>query len=185
MTGVFWFLIEILSSLLVSACLLRALAFHVRLSSLNQVQRFLSAATDWLIRPLGKLIPRRRSVDLPSISAAVLICVLTAALSTVLFAGLERLAGAGMWALAFYWLCKWALYLLIGMLILQAVLSWVNPSAPIAPVLDLLTAPFLRPVRRFLPLLGGVDLSPLVLIIVAQLLLALIENLLLSAGGLR
>jgi YggT family protein len=84
----------------------------------------------------------------------------------------------GVFFIALFWLCKWSVYLLIGLLLVQAVLSWVNPQAPIAPVIDLLTRPFLAPVRRFVPLIGGVDLSPLVLIVVAQALLMVLESLL-------
>jgi YggT family protein len=46
-----------------------------------------------------------------------------------------------------------------------AVLSWVNPHAPIAPTVNALTHPFLSPIRKIVPLIGGVDLSPLVLLI--------------------
>jgi YggT family protein len=60
---------------------------------------------------------------------------------------------------------------------LQAVLSWVNPSAPIAPLLARLTDPLLDPIRQRLPRLGGVDLSPLVLILLAQVLLSLTRDL--------
>ena len=54
---------------------------------------------------------------------------------------------------------------------MQAVLSWVNPHSPVGPLFDALTRPFLRPIRRFVPPLGNVDLSPLVLIVLLQVLL--------------
>jgi YggT family protein len=53
----------------------------------------------------------------------------------------------------------------------------VNPYAPLAPVLNALARPFLAPLQRFIPPLGGVDLSPIVLIIVLQLLLGLLAGL--------
>jgi YggT family protein len=56
------------------------------------------------------------------------------------------------------------------------VLSWVNPHAPIAPTIDALTQPFLSPIRRFVPLIGGVDLSPLVLILLLQLALTMLKS---------
>jgi YggT family protein len=61
-------------------------------------------------------------------------------------------------------------------LIVQAVLSWVNPAAPIAPLINQLTEPLLAPIRRRLPLVGGVDLSPLVLILLAQLAVTLLRS---------
>jgi YggT family protein len=64
--------------------------------------------------------------------------------------------------------------------IITAIMSWVNPYAPMAPVLNALARPFLAPFQRFIPPLGGVDLSPIVLIIVLQLLLSLLAGLRLS-----
>ena len=55
--------------------------------------------------------------------------------------------------------------------IVQAVFSWVNPQAPLAWIFNAMTQPFLRPLRRFIPPIGGVDLTPLVLIVILQVLL--------------
>ncbi len=62
-------------------------------------------------------------------------------------------------------------YLFIGALIVQAVLSWVNPYSPIARPLGQLTDPILAPIRRVIPPIAGVDLSPLVVLLIAQLVL--------------
>ncbi|HEX2761829.1 MAG TPA: YggT family protein, partial [Rhizomicrobium sp.] len=69
------------------------------------------------------------------------------------------------------------LYLVFGIVILTAIMSWVNPYAPMAPVLNALARPFLAPFQRFIPPIGGVDLSPIALIIVLQLLLGLLSGL--------
>ncbi|MGH8719660.1 MAG: YggT family protein, partial [Burkholderiales bacterium] len=53
----------------------------------------------------------------------------------------------------------------------QAILSWVNPYSPIAPVLDAMTRPFLRPIQQRVPMVGNVDLSPLIILVVCQLIL--------------
>jgi YggT family protein len=70
-------------------------------------------------------------------------------------------------------LIKLSLYLLIGVVIVQAVLSWFSPYHPARPFFDVLSRPFLRPFQRVIPLIGGVDLSPLFLLIVVQVLLML------------
>ena len=68
-------------------------------------------------------------------------------------------------------LVKAALWLLIIVVVVQAILSWVAPDGPVSGVLNALTFPFLRPIRKVLPPIGGVlDLSPLIVIVVAQLL---------------
>jgi len=105
----------------------------------------------------------------------LLVSVLLAAAYVILLIDRTPSFGAVV-LLALSWLGKWALWLLIFVLILQAVLSWVNPSAPVAPLLDRLTEPLLAPLRRRLPRLGGVDLSPLVVILMAQVVLSLMRE---------
>ena len=73
-------------------------------------------------------------------------------------------------------LCRWALNLIIWLTLIQAVLSWVNPLAPVMPVLRTLTAPMLEPIRRIMPNLGGIDLSPLVLLIMAQIAMMVVNQ---------
>jgi YggT family protein len=74
-------------------------------------------------------------------------------------------------------LLRASLYLLIFVIIIQVVISWVNPHAPLAPVFDALTRPFYAVFRRFVPAIGNVDLSPLFVLLVAQILLILLDSL--------
>jgi len=71
---------------------------------------------------------------------------------------------------------KTTLYIVMAAVIVQAVLSWVNPHSPIAPLLDSFTRPFLGAIRRRIPPIGSVDLSPLVVLIGIQLLLFLVTG---------
>jgi YggT family protein len=66
---------------------------------------------------------------------------------------------------------------MVGAVIIQVVFSWINPYTPVAPVLEALTRPFLRPLRRFVPPVANFDLTPLVLIIVVQIVLIVLWNL--------
>ncbi|HOI52856.1 MAG TPA: YggT family protein, partial [Azonexus sp.] len=68
-------------------------------------------------------------------------------------------------------LIQLTVYILIGALILQAVLSWVNPYSPVAPTVNQLVRPILAPIRRFVPTISGIDLSPLVAILLLQVVL--------------
>src|SRR2546430_1817604 len=71
-------------------------------------------------------------------------------------------------------LVKAAIWIVIVAVFVQAVLSWVAPDGPLAGVLNALTFPLLMPIRRVIPPLGGaLDLSPLIVIVVAQLALML------------
>ena len=69
-------------------------------------------------------------------------------------------------------LVKTAIWVLIWIVIAQAVLSWVAPDGPFAGLLNALTFRFLSPIRRVVPPIGGaLDLSPLILIVILQLIL--------------
>ena len=89
-------------------------------------------------------------------------------------------AGAGwQWlpGLALFGVVRVAITGLIGLMIVYAVLSWVQTRSPISDVIARLCEPLLRPVRRVLPLLGGIDLSPLVALVVLQVLMIVLGHL--------
>jgi YggT family protein len=75
---------------------------------------------------------------------------------------------------------KWALNLITWMTILMALLSWLNPQSPAMPLLYQITAPFLDPLRRILPRLGGIDLSPVLLLVIVQVLLMVVTRIAVS-----
>ena len=82
------------------------------------------------------------------------------------------------------WVVRWGLYLAMMLIIASAVLSLINPQAPLAWPLAALTSPLLRPFRRVVPLMGQFDLSPLVALLVIQVLLVLLDpTLVLSTMG--
>ncbi len=72
---------------------------------------------------------------------------------------------------------------LIFIVIVQAILSFfMSPYHPIRRTLDAIVAPFLNPIRKVLPLLGNIDFSPLVLVILVQVIETLLANLLVALG---
>jgi len=147
----------------------------------NPLGQFVTALTNWLVLPARRLIPGMFGLDLASLLLAWLAEALLLFLLYLLGPG--SIGGAsGMvlgifFSLALLELARFSLYLLIGVILIQAVISWVNPYAPLAPLFNALTSPFLRPVRRLIPPIGNVDLSPLFVLVAAQLLLILLEHL--------
>jgi YggT family protein len=75
--------------------------------------------------------------------------------------------------LAFIRLIELSLYMLIIAVFVQAIMSWVSPYNPLAGVLSALTRPFLRPLQRRIPPVGNVDLTPLILFVLCQLIIML------------
>jgi YggT family protein len=170
-----WLLLETAGSLLACACVLRAVGVWQQLSPRNPILHFVHAITDWIVAPLRRVLPGSRRFDLASIVAALLLTFALALFFWTLVLGRGPMPG-GVLLLAMIWLARWSIYLLIGLVLLQALLSWVNPDAPLAPAVEQLTRPFLGPLRRIVPRVGGFDLSPLVLVVAAQIGLMLLES---------
>ena len=159
--------------------------FHfqwLRVGFRNPLGEFILATPSWIALPARRVIPGLAGLDLATLLAAWLLRGLGLwALTALVGAEPSALAIA---AVALVDLARFSVYLLIFAVFLLAILSWVNPHAPVAPVFNAIARPFLRPIRRILPPVGGVDLSPLVLLLVLWVLLFLIDGLTREAGRL-
>lgn len=148
----------------------------------NQIGHFVVTTTDWLVRPLRRFVPGLFGLDLASLLPAWLVQVLLVfaelSLNGAAFGSNPLSVMLGLWGVGLVELLRMAVYLVFAVVLVSAVLSWVSPHAPAASVINALAAPFLRPFRRIVPTVANVDLSPLVLLLVLQILLMVI-------GGLR
>ena len=147
----------------------------------NPLGQFIGALTNWMVLPARRFIPGLFGVDLASLILAwlieaVLLFLLYALGGAAYPGGPGTLAGLFL-TLSVFELARYSLYLLIGVIVIQAVISWINPYAPLAPFFNTLAAPFLRPFRRLIPPIGNIDLSPLFALVTAQLLLIPLEYL--------
>ena len=153
----------------------------------NQIGEFVVVATNWIVHPARRVIPPLGGLDLATAVAAWLLQAISLYTLFALRGGdLGSAPGAALAllaAVALVDLLRLSVYLLVFAVIVQAVLSWVAPHAATNPVLDALTRPFLRPVRRLVPPIANVDLSPLVLLILLQVLLFPIWSLRGAIGG--
>ena len=163
-------LLEVLAGLVSGACLLRlymqVLRVPMSLRSGNPLGRFVFALTDWIVLPLRRVLPALGMLDSASLGAAFL-------LQLAKFALLWLLAGAGgglfaLPVLALFGLLSMAVSGLTVVVIVYAVLSWVPTPSGLRALMPRLVEPLLRPIRRVMPLVGGIDLSPLVLLLLLQ-----------------
>ena len=169
------FLIDSVSGFLVFLLLARFHFQWLRVSFRNQFGEFIIALTNWIVMPARRVIPGLAGLDLPTLLVAWIVQTATLAIVYMLrgydFAAAPGPAVAVLFGLALIDLLRFSVYFLIFALIVQAVLSWTNPHSPIGSTFDAMVRPFLRPIRRFVPPISNIDLSPLVLLVLLQVLL--------------
>jgi YggT family protein len=164
-------LLEVVAGLLTGTCLLRLYMQQQRIPmsvrSGNPMGRFIFALTDWIVLPLRRVVPAVGSWDMASLLAAFL---LQLAQFTVLWLLSGMAANFGSVAvLAAFGLVRMAVSGLTVLVIVYAILSWVQTASFLSDLLHRLVSPLLVPIRRIMPLVGGIDLSPLVLLVLLQI----------------
>lgn len=167
-----YFLLDAVVSFFCTIFLLRFMMQAMRVSFAGQIGNFVVALTNWAVKPLRRIIPGVGGFDWASLFAAFALQLLFLGLFLALSSRdvLSNASSIGLMALWFAVkaLLRLAIYIQIGALILQAVLSWVNPYSPLGAPAYQLTRPILDPIRRIVPLISGIDLSPLVAILLLQ-----------------
>jgi YggT family protein len=161
----------LLQVLLVMVFLLRVLLPLARADSRNQLSQAVIRLTNPLVLPLRRVLPPIGKIDTASIAA--LIIVQAAAIATLWLLGAYHIPTPGVFLyVVFLTLLTTVIRFYIFALILYVILSWIAPGtySPAAALLDSLCEPVLRPVRRVIPPLGGIDLSSLFVIIGLQAL---------------
>lgn len=174
------FVLDTVCGFLTLALLVRFAMQWVRAPFRNPLGQFIIAVTDWMVRPVRRLIPGMFGLDMASLLLAWLWQAIYQAIALGLSGALTAVSPAPTFVVALLALldvAKTGVYLMIGAVIVAAVFSWVNPYAPLAGVFNTLTGPLLRPFRRVIPPVGGVDLSPLALLLVLQIALFVIAGL--------
>lgn len=177
---ILFFVLDTVCGFLTLALLARFALQWARAPFRNPFGQFIIAVTDWMVRPLRRLIPGLFGLDLASLLLAWLWQVVYQGIALGFSGILLAVSPAPILVvalLAVLEVTKIGLYLVIGAVIVSAVFSWVNPYAPAAEVFNSVTRPLLRPFRRFIPPVGGVDLSPLALLLVLQIALMVVAGL--------
>ena len=168
------FLIDTLFSLYILAVMLRFLLQWVRADFFNPVSQFLVRITQPPLKPLRRVVPGVAGIDLSSVVLMILLEMVLLSLIMVIKYG--TVAPGPVLLRTPVELINLLFNLYIFAIIIQAVLSWVNPGQynPVQTLLFRLTEPVLRPFRSVIPPVGGVDLSPLAAIIILQVLKMLV-----------
>lgn len=180
------FILTTLFDLYILLVILRFMLQWLRADFYNPVSQFIVRATTPPLRPLRRIIPSVGSQDSSSIVLAVLLTYIKYMLLKMLSVPAIQIGGAvapiaststpGLLIFCLADLISLTLTIFLVAIIIQVVISWVNPGQynPVVGLIHQITAPVMRPVQRFIPSMGGIDLSPLIasmILIVAKMLI--------------
>lgn len=179
MAQALFFLIDTLAAFFSLLLLTRFLMQLSRVSFANQLGTFVVKLTDWAVKPLRRIIPGIMGWDLASLLPAWWLQCLLLLIVVSLRGIAPEGAQTGELALMILWrgaiaTLRLAVYLYIGALFAQAVLSWVNAHSPLAAPLYQFNRPLLQPIQRLVPPIANIDLSPLIAILLLQVVLILL-----------
>ncbi|MFC5551608.1 YggT family protein [Massilia aerilata] len=157
-------IVDTAASVVGGVLLLRFWMQVIRVRPPASVAQFTFTLTDWLVRPLRRVLPGVGGYDWASLIGAFLVVLLASCV--LLLAGAS---GQTVLLVALFRFLNWIIYGFMGLLIIEVIFSWINPHAPLAPFVHALNDPLLRPLRRLIPPVGGLDLSVLVALILLQI----------------
>lgn len=157
-------IVDTVAGVLGGVLLLRFWMQVTRVRPPASVAQFTFTLSDWLVRPLRRIVPGAGGYDWASLIGAFLVVLV--ATSILLLAGTS---GQAVVLIALFRFLDWILYGFMGLLIIEVIFSWINPHAPLAPFIHALNDPLLRPLRRVIPPVGGLDLTVLVALILIQI----------------
>ncbi len=175
--NIFTLIIETIASVLGGVLLLRFWIQAVRVRPPQHLAQFIFTLSDWIVRPIHRVLPSVGGYDWVSLAGAILVAMIFILLELGVRSTLNTSLVFSLSALLFL---QWVFYGLIALLIIEMIFSWVNPYAPLAPFIQALNEPMLRPLRRIIPLVGSVDLSPLAALILLRVLHKLVIYLVMS-----
>lgn len=190
LTSALDFVLTTLFQLYIAVMLIRFLLQYARADFYNPLSQFVVKVTTPLVRPVRRIIPGLAGLDLATLLIAYLLTVLQIALvgthiSQYQIPGLidgQSLLPLTIALVALVDIIALSIGIFIVAIIIQAISSWINPGSynPILGLLHSLTEPMLRPARRLLPPIGGLDLSPLLVLLALQVAKMLIVGLILG-----
>lgn len=170
-------IVQTLGSLYLLIVLLRFILQLVRADFYNPLSQFIVRATHPLLRPLRRVVPSLGGLDLASLVLAILVqLVLIALLLLLAYGAMANPLQMLVWSLI--GITGLFLKIFFFALIVSVILSWVAPGShnPAAELVGQITEPLLAPIRRLLPNLGGLDISPIFAFLALQLADMLVIN---------
>jgi YggT family protein len=169
--------LSVVVGIVAGACLLRCYMQWFG-SQLGAEQRkligvYLFSLTNWIVIPLRRVIPSIGRLDTASLLAAYLLVLGKVVILSLLIAGTNNIFSL---LTTLFDLIDLTLSGLIGLVFIYVILSWLSAGSQTQYIVSLLMRPLLGPIQRMIPKLGALDLSPLILLLVLQILQIVINS---------
>lgn len=180
MRGALLFLIETLFNLYLFVLVVRMLLVWIRSDYYHPVTQFVVKMTDWVVQPMRRFLPNVKHIETSTLLLIFVIEIVKFYLTFIITYGVPNFLGVAILSIGdmMYLLVQTFTYAII----LQAILSLIQPNSPIAFILYRITAPILQPISRLLPQMGTIDLSPIPALIILQLIKMLIVTPIMQSG---
>ena len=174
------FLISTLFDLYIFILIVRLILVYIGSNYYDPVTQFITKLTDFIIKPLRRILPNFKRFETASFMLIIILEMVKFFFISMLSMGFPNLIG--LFILSLGDILKMVLNVFFYAILLQAILSWLQPAAAFNHVLYRFTAPILRPFQRFIPPINGVDIAPIPALIILQLLVIMIANPLMTMG---
>lgn len=174
------FLINTIFDLYLFILMVRILLAYAGANYFEPITQFVIKATNFIVQPLRRIIPNYRQFELATILLVLVLEIVKFFLIFLLSFGIPNIVG--LLIVAFADALRLLLQTFFYAILLQAILSWLQPYSPVSNILNQITSPIMKPIRRFVPLIGGIDISPIPALILIQLLIIVIVNPLVQVG---
>ena len=174
------FLINTVFDLYLFIVVIRIILAWVGANYFDPVTQFVTKCTNFIVKPLRYLLPNFRKLETASVVLLLVLEIIKFLLIALLSFGFPHILGLVI--LAFADSIKLLLLTFFYAILLQAILSWVQPQAPMNRVLYQFNSPIMAPLQRVIPLISGIDISPIPALIILQLLIIILVNPLMGLG---
>lgn len=177
------FLIDAIGSLVILVFMLRFLLEFLGITQSNPLSVFIGKVTGPVVNPIGRFIPRYKGFNTACfVSIFLLQAVLIVLIALVAYSMFPKVGGLALWSLGEVF--KLLVNVFFFSIIIMIIISWVNPHTynPIVSVLHQLTEPLMAPARRLIPPIGGLDISPIPVILFLELSKIIIAHPMIVAG---
>jgi len=155
------FLIDTLFDIYIAILMLRFLLQQLGADYYNPIAQFIVKATQPVVGTARHFIPSYRNIDIATLIIVIVFIAIKILLLTSLRGGSFSIPS--LIIISLYDFISLLFDIFIFAIFLQAILSWINPDPynPVSSILNSLTMPILAPVKRLLPDMGGIDISPI------------------------